>query len=80
MRVMVWCLGILVLLAWQSLLLVHGAAVTTSYLVAAIFWIFVGTGALITGLVRLVAGKIKPGVPSLVGEKRPGTPATLKGE
>ena len=80
MRGMTWCLGILVLLAWHSLLVVHGATVTTSYLLAAVFWFLVGVAALITGLVRLVAGKMKPGVPSLVGGSRPGTPATLKGE
>jgi hypothetical protein len=77
---MVWCLGIVVLLAWHSSFAMHNAAVSTSFLAAAIFWFFVGAGALITGLVRLVAGKIKPGVPSLVGGSRPGTPATLKGE
>lgn len=80
MRAMTWCLGILVLLAWHSLLIVHGATVSMSYLFAAIFWIFVGAGALITGLVRLLAGKMKAGVPVLAGPGRPGTPATTKGD
>jgi hypothetical protein len=75
---MTWCLGVLVLLAWHSLLIAHGATVTWSFLDAVMFWLFVGAGALIMGLVRLLAGKMKAGAPVLGGTRGPGAPVTTK--
>jgi len=77
---MTWCLGILVLLAWHAQFAMHNGAATATYLFAVVFWIFVGAGALITGLVRLLAGKMKAGAPALVDRGRSGAPATTKGE
>jgi len=69
-----------VLLQWHWLLLLHGAALPPSYLAALIFWIFAGAGVFVTGLVRLVAGKMKAGVPKALSGAGTGAPATQKGD
>jgi hypothetical protein len=80
MRFLTWCLGILVLLQWHWLLLLHGAALPASYIAALIFWIFAGAGVCLTGIIRLVAGKMKAGVLKPVSAGGPGAPATQKGD
>jgi hypothetical protein len=80
MRWMTWLLGIMVLLAWQDALHSAGRGVDTWYVVYAILWFLAGAGALLTGVIRLVAGKMKAGALGEVSPPRRDAPAAQKGE
>jgi hypothetical protein len=80
MRFLIWSLGIMLLEAWRMILLELGHGVNWVWAAFLIYWIFVGAGVLITGVVRLVAGKMSlpgSGAPRSIAEARQ---ATSKGE
>lgn len=80
MRAMTWCLGVVMIIMWHSLLIAHGVRADWSWFAALFLWFFAGVGALIMSVVRLIAGKVKGGVPSVTGGRQLGAPPTQKGE
>jgi len=73
-RFMTWLLGVLVLVAWHTLSLQHGAPADSTFGFAVFVWCLVGLGALTAAIVRTVSAKIKAGSLSMPGASRPGAP------
>jgi hypothetical protein len=75
-----WSLGMMVLEGWRSICLQLGHEPGGWWTAFLIYWIFAGTGVLIAGTVRFVAGKIKAGAPVGPLTRGPIAPATQKEE
>lgn len=80
MRLMTWVLGVMVLLAWHDALTAAGRGKDGWWIAYVIMWVFVGAGALLTGVVRLVAGKWRAGAFGTQVPERRDAPAAHKGE
>ena len=80
MRWMTWCLGVMVLVAVQQSSVACGRGWGWQWTVMLIFWVFAGAGALLTGVIRLVSGKVRAGAFHGVQPPGPGAPAPRKGE
>ncbi len=80
MRFLIWSLGVIVLEMWRRMELLAQHDTSAAWMVCTIFWIFVGAGVLLTGVTRLVTGKMKAGALGVRAPTGPGAPATHKGE
>jgi hypothetical protein len=75
MRLMTWCLGVLVLFAQRGDMVACGHAVAWQWYTMLTIWWFVGLVALTVAVVRLVSGRLKAGTLTMPGVARPVVPA-----